>query len=81
MSPRLVERLNAVLEGVAWQAIFVDDDSPDAPPRRSNGSPRAIRASNAFAGCRRRGLAGAVVEGALASAAPFVGVIRRRPAA
>ena len=26
---RLVELLDAALKGVAWEAIFVDDDSPD----------------------------------------------------
>lgn len=72
---RLVERLRVVLEGVAWQAIFVDDDSPDG----TAAAVKAIAASDPRIQCirrvRRRGLAGAVVEGALASAAPFVGVI------
>jgi dolichol-phosphate mannosyltransferase len=27
--PVLVERLDGVLDGVAWQLIVVDDDSPD----------------------------------------------------
>ena len=27
--PLLVERLNRVLAGISWEAIFVDDDSPD----------------------------------------------------
>ncbi|MGZ4839542.1 MAG: glycosyltransferase, partial [Terriglobales bacterium] len=27
--PLLVERLKNVLDGVSWEAIFVDDDSPD----------------------------------------------------
>jgi len=71
----LVERLHAALEGLAWQVIFVDDNSPD-------GTAEAVKAIAAHDGrvqcirrVRRRGLAGAVVEGALASAAPYVAVI------
>jgi len=73
--PRMVERLHEVLDGVAWQAIFVDDDSPDgtaeAVKQIAAGDPRI----QCIRRVRRRGLAGAVVEGALASAAPYVGVI------
>lgn len=73
--PRMVEKLSAVLDGVAWQAIFVDDDSPDG----TAAAVKQIALSDPRIQCirrvRRRGLAGAVVEGALASAAPFVGVI------
>jgi dolichol-phosphate mannosyltransferase len=74
-APRLVERLRATLEGVRWQAIFVDDDSPDGTAE----AVKAIAATDPRIQClrrvRRRGLAGAVAEGALASAAPFVAVI------
>lgn len=73
--PRMVEKLSAVLDGVAWQAIFVDDDSPDG----TAAAVKQIALTDPRIQCirrvRRRGLAGAVVEGALASAAPFVGVI------
>ena len=34
--PPLVRELGAALEGIAWEAIFVDDDSPD-------GTARAVR--------------------------------------
>ncbi len=71
----LVERLHAALDGLAWQVIFVDDNSPDGTAERV----KAIAARDPRVQClrrvRRRGLAGAVVEGALASAAPFVAVI------
>jgi dolichol-phosphate mannosyltransferase len=71
----LARKLEAALEGVAWQAIFVDDDSPDG----TAATVKAIAACDSRIACLRRvgrrGLAGAVVEGALASAAPYVAVI------
>jgi dolichol-phosphate mannosyltransferase len=71
----LIERVGAVLDGVAWQIIVVDDDSPDGTAE----AVKAIAATDTRVQClrrvRRRGLAGAVIEGALASAAPYVGVI------
>jgi dolichol-phosphate mannosyltransferase len=73
--PVLVERLEAVLAGIAWQLIVVDDDSPDGTAQ----AVKAIAAKDTRVQClrrvRRRGLAGAVVEGALASAAPYVAVM------
>src|ERR1700735_87401 len=71
----LLAKLEAALEGVVWQAIFVDDDSPDG----TAAVVKAIAATDPRVICLhrigRRGLAGAVIEGALASAAPFVAVI------
>ena len=72
---RLVAKLDACLTGVAWQAIFVDDNSPDG----TAAAVKALAARDPRLQCLRRvgrrGLAGAVVEGILASAAPFVAVI------
>ena len=71
----LIHKLDKVLQGVEWQAIFVDDDSPDG----TSAAVKAVAAIDRRITCLRRvgrrGLAGAVVEGALASAAPFVAVI------
>ncbi|MBS0363277.1 MAG: glycosyltransferase family 2 protein [Proteobacteria bacterium] len=71
----LLEKLEAALQGVVWQAIFVDDDSPDG----TAAVVKAIAARDPRVICLhrigRRGLAGAVIEGALASAAPYVAVI------
>ncbi len=73
--PVLVERLQTVLAGVAWQLIVVDDDSPDGTAE----AVKAIAASDARVQClrrvRRRGLAGAVIEGVLASSTPYVAVM------
>lgn len=72
---RLIAALDVALKGIAWQVIFVDDDSPD-------GTAAAVKAIAALDGrvqclrrVGRRGLAGAVIEGAMASSAPFVAVI------
>ncbi|HEX3889099.1 MAG TPA: glycosyltransferase family 2 protein [Phenylobacterium sp.] len=71
----LLARLESALQGVVWQAIFVDDDSPDG----TAATVKAIAATDPRVICLhrigRRGLAGAVIEGAMASAAPFVAVI------
>lgn len=71
----LAARLREALSGVAWQAIFVDDDSPDG----TADAVKAIATHDGRISCLRRvgrrGLAGAVLEGAMASAAPFVAVI------
>jgi dolichol-phosphate mannosyltransferase len=71
----LVAQLESALTGVNWEAIFVDDDSPDG----TAAALRALAATNARVRCvhriGRRGLSRAVVEGALATSAPFIGVI------
>jgi len=71
----LVRRLDAALTGIAWEAIFVDDNSPDgtaaAVKEIAAGDPR-VRCLKRVG---RRGLAGACIEGILSSAAPYVAVI------
>ncbi|MEI9990155.1 MAG: glycosyltransferase family 2 protein [Rhizomicrobium sp.] len=71
----LVRRLDAALTGIAWEAIFVDDDSPDGTAETA----KAIAARDPRVRCLRRvgrrGLAGACIEGMLASSAPFVAVM------
>lgn len=71
----MVERLDAALAGIAWEAIFVDDDSPDGTAGRA----KTIAARDPRVRCirriGRRGLASACVEGILSTAAPFVAVI------
>jgi dolichol-phosphate mannosyltransferase len=71
----MAERLGAALQGIAWEAIFVDDDSPDGTAAiardlaAQDGRIRCIRRIG------RRGLASACIEGIMASSAPYVAVI------
>ena len=73
--PILVERLNRVLAGISWEAIFVDDDSPDGTAdvvralARTQGNIRCLQRLG------RRGLSSACIDGILASAAPYAAVM------
>ena len=71
----LVAKLDAALPGVAWQVIFVDDNSPDGTAEEVKAAARDDARVHCIRRVGRRGLAGAVLEGALASSAPFVAVI------
>jgi dolichol-phosphate mannosyltransferase len=72
---RLIAKLDSALEGVRWEVIFVDDDSPDGTAELVKQVARDDARVRCLRRVGRRGLAGAVVEGVLASAAPFVAVI------
>jgi len=67
--------LVSALDGIEWEAVFVDDDSPDGTAREvgalAAGNPR-IRVIHRIG---RRGLAGACIEGMLSSSAPIVAVM------
>jgi dolichol-phosphate mannosyltransferase len=71
----LVGRLDRTLRGIAWEVVFVDDDSPDGTAEHiralGEGDPR-IRCIRRIG---RRGLSSACIEGMLATSAPFVAVI------
>lgn len=69
---RLVARLDAALQGIGWEAIFVDDDSTDdtraAVAAVAAQDPR-VRLLHRIG---RRGLSSAFIEGAQASLAPVI---------
>jgi len=71
----LYRRLEATLPNVAWEVVFVDDNSPDG----TWDVVRALAQRDSRVRCvrriGRRGLSGACIEGILASSAPFVAVI------
>jgi dolichol-phosphate mannosyltransferase len=71
----LVRSLEAALEGITWEVIFVDDDSPDGTAdllrEIARGEPR-VRVIRRLG---RRGLASACVQGVLSSSAPYFAVM------
>jgi dolichol-phosphate mannosyltransferase len=71
----MIARLAQALQGIAWEVIYVDDNSPDgttAEVRRVAAIDPRVRCIRRIG---RRGLASAVIEGALSSSAPYVAVI------
>jgi dolichol-phosphate mannosyltransferase len=72
---KLYRKLDATLTGVAWEVVFVDDNSPDRTWEvvrdlaRQDSRVRCIRRIG------RRGLSGACIEGILASSAPYAAVM------
>jgi dolichol-phosphate mannosyltransferase len=72
---KLYRKLEATLTGIAWEVIFVDDNSPDKTWEvvrdlaQHDSRVRCVRRIG------RRGLSGACIEGILASSAPFAAVM------
>ncbi|MFC4167066.1 glycosyltransferase family 2 protein [Teichococcus aestuarii] len=71
----MVERLEAALGGIAWEAIFVDDNSPDGTAQVARGIAARDPRIRCIRRVGRRGLSSACVEGMLASSASYVAVI------
>ncbi len=71
----LFRKLETALAGIAWEVVYVDDNSPDGTwdvvrtLAREDSRVRCIRRIG------RRGLSGACIEGILASSAPCAAVI------
>ncbi len=71
----LIEKLTAALEGVDWEVIFVDDDSPDGTSERVREQARLNSRVRCVQRLGRRGLTSACAEAVLASSAPYVAII------
>jgi dolichol-phosphate mannosyltransferase len=71
----MIERLDKALAGIAWEVIFVDDNSPDGTSdearRLSLLDPR-VRCIQRIG---RRGLASAAIEGMCSTSSPIVAVM------
>jgi dolichol-phosphate mannosyltransferase len=71
----LVGRIERCLAGLDWELIFVDDDSTDGTLKALHDISRADRRVRFLHRIGRRGLASAVVEGALSTSAPYIAVM------
>ena len=71
----MIARLSVALAGIAWEVVFVDDDSPDGTTDAVREVARRDPRVRGLRRVGRRGLASAVIEGALSSSADYVAVI------
>jgi len=71
----LLDLLDQALRGIRWEAIFVDDDSLDGTGEILMEKSQNDARIRVIERVGRRGLASAVVEGMLATSAPYLAVI------
>src|SRR3984957_5141719 len=71
----LLRRLATALQGIDYEVIFVDDDSPDGTSDVVRGIGLSNPCVRVIQRVRRRGLASACVEGMMATAAPYIAVM------
>ncbi|MBF0308657.1 MAG: glycosyltransferase [Magnetococcales bacterium] len=71
----LVTALEKALSGMAWEVIFVDDDSPDGTSAEVHALAREKANVRCLRRLRRRGLSSACLEGMLASSAPCIAIL------
>jgi dolichol-phosphate mannosyltransferase len=73
--PLVIERLSEALRGLVWEAIFVDDDSPDGTANVVAAHARWDPRIRLIHRVERRGLSSACIEGMMATTAPVVAVM------
>ncbi len=73
--PLVLDKLDDALEGLAWEAIFVDDDSPDGTAEIVLAHARLDARIRLIHRVGRRGLSSACIEGMLATSAPVIAVM------
>src|SRR5262249_6123688 len=71
----LTSKLESALEDIRWEVVFVDDDSPDGTSDLVRDLAQVMPHVRCVQRIGRRGLSRAVVEGMLATSAPFLAVI------
>lgn len=71
----MIAALEAALAGLVWEVIYVDDNSPDGTAQEVRRLARQDSRIRCIRRIGRRGLASAVIEGALSSSADYVAVI------
>ena len=71
----LIRRLDLTLASIHWEVVFVDDNSPDGTWMEVQQNAKNDSRVRGLRRVGRRGLAGACIEGILASSAPFACVI------
>ncbi len=71
----IARRIGVSLEGIRWEILFVDDDSPDGTAERVRDLARQDPRIRLLRRVGRRGLSSACIEGMLATTAPSLAVI------
>lgn len=71
----LLSQLDSALRGTAWEAIVVDDDSPDGTADLARELARQRPNVRLIHRIGRQGLSSACMEGMMASAAPYFAVL------
>jgi dolichol-phosphate mannosyltransferase len=71
----MIAKLETALVGIAWEVIYVDDNSPDGTAQEVRRIARDDPRVRCIRRIGRRGLASAVIEGALSSSADYVAAI------
>lgn len=71
----LIEAIDKALEGIAWEAVFVDDDSTDGTHQRLREIGQLDPRIRCLHRIGRRGLSSACLEGMEATNAPYLAVM------
>lgn len=73
--PLMIDLLHKTLQGINWEVIVVDDNSPDGTSAAACALAKADPRVRVIRRIGRRGLSGACIEGFLASSADYVAVM------